>query len=143
MIRPVIIVAIIVAISSIPALADTPADTTEKAAPNVVHLGTQTHCPVGGGEIDRSVFVDHQGQRVYFCCPGCDGAYVKDPEAHLAKIAAKGQTVASVQTTCPVSDRPIATDSFVEHVGRRVFFCCDDCKSTFVDAPQDHVSELN
>jgi hypothetical protein len=33
--------------------------------------GPQTACPVMGGEINRKLFVDHEGKRIYVCCPGC------------------------------------------------------------------------
>jgi membrane fusion protein, copper/silver efflux system len=31
----------------------------------------QTHCPVMGGEINRDVYHDHDGWRIYACCPSC------------------------------------------------------------------------
>ncbi|MEZ4387867.1 MAG: hypothetical protein R3D98_09870 [Candidatus Krumholzibacteriia bacterium] len=127
---------------TLPTSAGQQADQPAAASAEVVYAGTQTNCPVGGGEIDPKVFVDVQGQRVYFCCPGCDGAYEKDPETYLAKIAAKGQTVASVQTVCPVSGEAIDPASFVEFNGRRVFFCCDDCAPTFQADPATYLSTL-
>ena len=126
--------------ASVALAADTPADETPAAV--VVHAGTQTHCPIGGGEVDHDVFIDHQGQRVYFCCPGCEKSYVKDPEASLAKIAAKGQTVASVQTVCPVSGKPVDPEVSVEHAGRRVFFCCGGCEGKFTAEPAKYVANL-
>ncbi len=50
----------------------------------------QTHCPVEGGEINRTVFVDYQGYRIYFCCPGCDEDFLKDPEEYLRRMRAEG-----------------------------------------------------
>ena len=41
----------------------------------------QTNCPVQGGEIDKEVFVDVDGKRVYFCCPGCDTKFLSWDEA--------------------------------------------------------------
>ena len=31
---------------------------------------SQKLCPVMGGEIDKSAYVDYEGKRVYFCCAG-------------------------------------------------------------------------
>ena len=31
----------------------------------------QTTCPIMGGKIDKTVYADHDGKRVYFCCAGC------------------------------------------------------------------------
>jgi len=46
----------------------------------------QTVCPVMGGAIDSSIYVDHKGQRVYFCCQSCIAVFNKEPEKYLAKM---------------------------------------------------------
>ncbi len=53
-------------------------------------LGPQTHCPIMGGEINKEVYVDYKGQRIYFCCPGCEGAFLKEPEKYLEKMRSEG-----------------------------------------------------
>ncbi len=50
----------------------------------------QATCPVSGGAIDKAAFVDHEGQRVYFCCPGCIAAFQADPAKYLAAFKAEG-----------------------------------------------------
>jgi len=50
----------------------------------------QTDCPVMGGKVDKSVHVDSQGKRVYFCCAGCIEAFNKDPEGTIRKMEAQG-----------------------------------------------------
>ncbi len=50
----------------------------------------QTICPVLGGNIDKKVFIDYQGKRIYFCCSGCEAEFKKDPEKYLKKIEAQG-----------------------------------------------------
>jgi YHS domain-containing protein len=49
----------------------------------------QTLCPVLGGNIDKNVYIDYQGQRIYFCCQGCDAEFKKDPE----KLKEQGVTL--------------------------------------------------
>lgn len=56
----------------------------------------QTHCPVMGGAINKEVYVDHDGYRIYFCCPGCDGPFRKDPEKYLRAMRDKGIVPAKV-----------------------------------------------
>jgi len=46
---------------------------------------TQTTCPVMGGPIDKSIFVEHEGRKVYFCCQMCVATFKKDPGKYLAK----------------------------------------------------------
>ncbi|MFC1467144.1 efflux RND transporter periplasmic adaptor subunit [Verrucomicrobiota bacterium] len=50
----------------------------------------QTLCPIMGGEISKEIYTDYQGQRIYFCCPGCEQTFLSDPEKHLEKMRAEG-----------------------------------------------------
>lgn len=50
----------------------------------------QTTCPVLGGKINKEVYTDYQGQRIYFCCSGCDTEFKKDPEKYLQKMKEQG-----------------------------------------------------
>lgn len=52
----------------------------------VVAGGEQKLCPVMGGVIDRSVFTEYQGKKVYFCCPGCIDMFKAEPEKYLDKL---------------------------------------------------------
>ncbi|MBN2489853.1 MAG: efflux RND transporter periplasmic adaptor subunit [Planctomycetes bacterium] len=52
--------------------------------------GPQTHCPVMGGAIVRDVFLDHEGKRIYFCCPPCIDKFKAAPEKYLAALRAAG-----------------------------------------------------
>lgn len=53
----------------------------------------QTTCPVLAGDIDRSVYVDYQGKRIYFCCKGCDAEFKKNPEKYIKKLQEEGATL--------------------------------------------------
>ncbi len=59
----------------------------------------QTLCPVLGGNIDKKAYIDYQGKRIYFCCPGCDAEFKKDPEKYMKKIQEQGITLEK----CPES----------------------------------------
>ena len=50
----------------------------------------QEICPVMGGKIDKKVYADHAGERVYFCCGGCPGTFKADPAKFIAKMEAEG-----------------------------------------------------
>ena len=47
---------------------------------------SQVSCPVQGGKINKELYADYKGQRVYFCCPACIPIFKKDPEAYLKKM---------------------------------------------------------
>ena len=102
----------------------------------------QTVCPVMGGKISKDVHTDFQGQRVYFCCAGCIGAFKKAPERYLKKTAKAGVVLESVQKTCPVMGRQIKKSLYVDHKGRRVYFCCPGCVSTFKKDPAKYLKKL-
>ena len=53
----------------------------------------QTVCPVLAGNIDKKVYLDYQGKRIYFCCTGCDAEFKKDPEKYMKKIQEQGITL--------------------------------------------------
>jgi len=47
----------------------------------------QTMCPVmDGNKIDKNVFVEYQGKKVYFCCAACKAAFEKEPAKYIAKL---------------------------------------------------------
>ena len=52
----------------------------------------QTQCPVLGGNIDKSIYVDYQGRRIYFCCTGCDAEFKNNPDKYLKKLQEQGVT---------------------------------------------------
>ncbi len=53
----------------------------------------QTTCPVMGGKINKEVYMDYEGKRVYFCCPSCIAEFEKDPETYMKKITEEGVTL--------------------------------------------------
>lgn len=58
---------------------------TEEATKTAA-AGEQTICPVMGNPIDKDVFVEYKGKKVYFCCPECKVKFEKEPEKYIAKL---------------------------------------------------------
>ncbi|MHC4247876.1 MAG: hypothetical protein ACYS9X_01980 [Planctomycetota bacterium] len=54
--------------------------------------GQQTTCAVMGGKINKKIYADHDGKRVYFCCNGCVSAFKADPVKYLKKLDDAGVT---------------------------------------------------
>ncbi len=54
-------------------------------------LKPQESCPVMGGSINKDLFVDHEGKRVYFCCAMCKEPFLKEPAKYLTKMAESGE----------------------------------------------------
>jgi YHS domain-containing protein len=53
----------------------------------------QTICPVLAGNIDKSVFTDYQGKRIYFCCSGCIDDFKKEPDKYMKQMEEQGITL--------------------------------------------------
>ncbi len=107
----------------------------------------QTKCPVTGEPIDRSVHLDYQGQRIYFCCPKCPAEFRKDPEKYFAKFAQDGVVLENVQTTCPVSGEKLGEGDMgkpvaIQYKGRTVQFCCKMCVAKFESDPAKYLAKL-
>jgi YHS domain-containing protein len=51
---------------------------------------TQTICPVMKSPIDRELFVDFEGKRVYVCCSTCLAAVRKDPAKYVKQLEDEG-----------------------------------------------------
>jgi len=45
------------------------------------------------GKIDKKVYTDYQGKRVYFCCSQCQKDFQKDPAGYVKKLEGEGVTL--------------------------------------------------
>ena len=90
----------------------------------------QTKCPITGNPIDKTLFVDADGFRIYLCCKGCVDKVTADPKAALAKIRANGEEPAKVpppQAKCPIMGGNINKTLYVDAEGYRIYACCPMC----------------
>ncbi len=63
-----------------------PAEMVDKAKAVVAEANEQKTCPIMGGPINKDVFTEYKGKKVYFCCPGCEGKFAENPEEYIAKL---------------------------------------------------------
>ncbi len=73
------------------------------AGPVLAQGKAQTVCPVLGGNVDTNIYTDYKGQRVYFCCKGCDEEFKKNPEKYLEKMKSQGITPEKCPAGAPKS----------------------------------------
>ena len=59
---------------------------TPKASASAATEVEQTVCPVTGEKINKNIFVEYKGKKVYFCMESCKQAFEKDPEKYIAKL---------------------------------------------------------
>lgn len=66
-----------------------------------VKVVPQTKCPVMGGDINKKLYVDYNGKRIYVCCGGCIGAINEKPTKYIKKLEDEGITLDKT----PVSEK--------------------------------------
>lgn len=103
----------------------------------------QTTCPTKmGAKINKSLYVDHDGKRIYVCCKACVKMVKKDPKKYIKKLEDKGVTVCKAQATCPISGKKIDKKFYADHDGQRVHLCCSDCATKFKKDPAKYIKKL-
>jgi YHS domain-containing protein len=83
-----------------PSAASNTATTPEANAP-AAHA--QTNCPIMGGKVNKAVFADYQGKRVYFCCGMCPATFKKDPAKYIKALEAQGVALDKTPVPAPAS----------------------------------------
>jgi len=58
----------------------------------------QTKCPVLGSTVNKKVFTDYNGKRIYFCCPPCISRFKKDPEKYMKQFEKEGVVLEDAPT---------------------------------------------
>jgi len=66
--------------------APTMSQAAKETASQKVQTVEQTTCPVMGGAINKNIFTEYKGKKVYFCCLECKGKFEKEPEKYIAKL---------------------------------------------------------
>jgi YHS domain-containing protein len=132
-------------------------DSTRKdtAATHLRALAPQTTCPVQGSPIDKKLFVDYKGKRIYVCCEECKAVVSKHPEKYIGKLEASGQAVEIIgavktvqigtlvpQTTCPVMGGTINKKYHVDYKGKRIYVCCPGCIPELKKDPEKYIKKL-
>jgi YHS domain-containing protein len=61
-------------------------EATAAPATQAAQTAEQTTCPVMGGAINKDIFVEYQGKKVYFCCKECLDVFKANPEKYISKL---------------------------------------------------------
>lgn len=102
----------------------------------------QTTCPISGEKIDKKVFIDYQGQRIYFCCDKCKAKFEKEPEKYFEKLEKEHVVLENVQTSCPTCEMKLEDKKiFTDYKGRRIYVCSDHCLKEFKKDPAKYLEK--
>ena len=74
-------------------------------------------------------------------CAGCGRE--ESPAPSASTPSAMPETAVVAQKLCPVMGGAIDTNVYVEHEGRRVYFCCEGCKAEFAKDPAKYLKILD
>ena len=105
----------------------------------------QAECPVMGNPVNKKVYTDHRGKRVYFCCAGCIEKFEQDPEGYIRRMEARGVTFEKAplsQARCPVMGTPVNRKIYTDYRGKRIYFCCKDCIPKFLKNPDKYLKQM-
>jgi YHS domain-containing protein len=72
---------------------------------------------------------------------GCEGNGHEHQGDHEEMESAPAEEIA--QKSCPVMGNPINPDIYVDHEGRRVYFCCQACVAKFKADPEKYLAKLD
>lgn len=101
----------------------------------------QKTCPVSGKPISADKSVEHEGQKVYFCCGGCAKTFEKSPMKYLPAVYREVYPQ-QVQVKCPYSGKPVKADAKADLKGTTVYFCCNHCIEKAEGDPESALSKL-
>ena len=105
----------------------------------------QTVCPVMGGKIDKELYVDADGKRIYVCCKGCIEKVKADPQKYIKQLESQGVTLEKApvpQTVCPVMGGKIDKNIYVDADGKRIYVCCEGCVKKVKENPRKYIKQL-
>ncbi|MHC4637589.1 MAG: YHS domain-containing protein [Planctomycetota bacterium] len=70
-----------------PAVSKDIEDVTTKVQQTVADVIEQKTCPImDGNPINKELYTEYKGKKVYFCCPGCEDKFKADPEKYITKL---------------------------------------------------------
>jgi len=69
-----------------PAESNNEALTMVEPAARISRSPEQTDCPIMGMTIDKNVYTEYKGKKVYFCCAACINKFNENPEQYLSKL---------------------------------------------------------
>lgn len=83
---------------------------TEKAVAEVA-AKAQAVCAVCGNPMNKEIFSDVDGKRVYFCCAECKAKFDADPKTYLEKMQKDGITPEAIPAAPEAPAAPAAPEA--------------------------------
>ena len=100
-------------------------------------------CPVSGGKINKEVWAEHNGGKVYLRCGSCKAEFLKTPDKFATK--ANHQMVLTGQArqiACPITGEACSPHTKIDVAGVDVSFCCGQCRMKVAEASPDRQIDM-
>ena len=125
---------------------DKPKPAAEQKAPAAAEKATavffgNANCTQTNKPVDKTKFVDVDGQRIYMCCDKCADPIKKDTKAALAKAYPGATPVVAKNCECGKALEAGKTTD-VTFQGHKVSLCCADCAAAFKKSPVTMIALL-
>lgn len=106
-------------------------------------------CPIAGDdEVDTKVSLNFNGGKIYFCCNDCLKSFKEEKDkGKQEKNAANANqqlfvTGQAKQIKCPMEGKPVSESNTVEIGGKKIGFCCEECREKVAGSKQAEQVEL-
>lgn len=96
-------------------------------------------CPVSNKPAAHDKYAEKDGERIYTCCGKCEKAVEADFDKFKATAYPADKVVDIANATCPIGHKKAKDSVTTDWQGHRVRFCCADCKSEFLKAPNKNL----
>jgi len=103
----------------------------------------QVACPLTGHDLDPEVSLTIDGQKVQFCCPGCLKKMKKlSEDKRFAAVFGNIDKGFTLQTQCPVCEKPIDPAISLKYKGHPVYFHSKQDRAAFQKNPETYAGKL-
>jgi YHS domain-containing protein len=105
-----------------------------KTGAHAAKLQPQTTCPITGDPIDKKLYVDYKGKRIYVCCSSCLATLKKDPEKYIKKLEKKGQGVEAISDDSKMEGKDVKADTSMKGMDMKGMKMAGDTASKVKEA---------
>jgi YHS domain-containing protein len=105
----------------------------------------QVACPLTGKPLNKEAKAEAGTAEVAFCCEKCLAHYTDASDEEKLKLVFSNAALKkgfTKQTKCPVSGKDINPEQSADYEGRKVYFCCPNCKAAFEKDPEKYAAKL-
>ena len=113
-------------------------------------IGKKAWCPIMDFNFEvkaATPVIDYKGKSIYFCCEGCPGEFMKNPDKYLAQTEFRERkpTMEEIgkEALCPVMKHKIKISSntpVIDYHGKSFYFCCPGCPQEFKKNPDKYIA---